>query len=67
MIATNEPGRIKCGASDFVVTKGVTTIGYIEAKDIGKSLDEAGKSEQLIRYGESLSNLILTNYLEFRW
>jgi predicted helicase len=65
--ATNEPGRIKCGAPDFVVTKGVLTIGYIEAKDIGKSLDEAKKTEQLTRYRESLSNLILTNYLEFRW
>ena len=67
VIATNEPGRIKCGAPDFVVSKGVTTIGYIEAKDIGKSLDEAEKTEQLIRYRESLNNLILTNYLEFRW
>ncbi len=65
--ATNEPGRIKCGAPDFVVTKGALTIGYIEAKDIGKSLDEAEKTEQLTRYRESLNNLILTNYLEFRW
>jgi type I restriction-modification system DNA methylase subunit len=67
VIATNEPGRIKCGAPDFVVTKGVTTIGYVEAKDIDKSLDEAEKSEQLSRYRDSLSNLILTDYLEFRW
>src|SRR4030042_6721408 len=65
--ATNEPTHIECGAPDFVVTKGVTTIGYIEAKDLGKSLDEAEKSEQLTRYRESLNNLILTNYLEFRW
>jgi predicted helicase len=65
--ATNEPTRIKCGAPDFVVTQGVTTIGYIEAKDVGKSLDEAEKSEQLQRYRDSLTNLILTDYLEFRW
>jgi predicted helicase len=65
--ATNEPTHIECGAPDFVVTKGVTTIGYIEAKDIGKSLDEAEKSEQLKRYCDSLTNLILTDYLEFRW
>lgn len=66
-IATNNPKHIECGAPDFVVTKGVTTIGYIEAKDVGKSLDEAEKSEQLKRYRKSLSNLILTDYLEFRW
>jgi len=65
--ATNEPTHIECGAPDFVVTKGVTTIGYIEAKDVGKSLDEAENSEQLKRYRDSLTNLILTDYLEFRW
>jgi len=65
--ATNEPTHIECGAPDFVVTKGVTTIGYIEAKDVGKSLDEAEKTEQLKRYRDSLTNLILTDYLEFHW
>ncbi|MBI2854131.1 MAG: N-6 DNA methylase [Chloroflexi bacterium] len=65
--ATNEPSRIACGAPDFVITKGALTVGYIEAKDVGKSLDEAEKSEQLERYLGSLSNLILTDYLEFRW
>jgi len=67
VVATNEPRRIECGAPDFVVSQGVVTIGYIEAKDIGKSLDEVEKSEQLKRYRNSLTNLILTNYLEFRW
>jgi hypothetical protein len=67
VVATNEPRRIECDAPDFVVSQGVVTIGYIEAKDIGKSLDEAEKSEQLKRYRNSLTNLILTNYLEFRW
>ncbi len=65
--AINEPRRIECGAPDFVVTKGVTPVGYIEAKDVGKSLDEAERSEQLKRYRDSLTNLILTNYLEFHW
>ena len=65
--ATNEPTHIECGAPDFVVTRGATTTGYIEAKDIGKSLDEVEKSEQLKRYRDSLTNLILTDYLEFRW
>jgi predicted helicase len=65
--ATNEPRRIECGAPDFIITKGSATIGYIEAKDIGKSLDEAEQTEQMERYLDSLTNLILTNYLEFRW
>ena len=65
--ATNEPKHIECGAPDFILRKGSVTIGYIEAKDIGKSLDEVEKSEQLKRYLDSLSNLILTDYLEFRW
>jgi predicted helicase len=65
--ATNEPQRTECGAPDFLVTKGALTVGYIEAKDVGKSLDEGEKSEQLKRYLDSLTNLILTDYLEFRW
>ncbi len=65
--ATNEPKHIDCGAPDFVVRKGVTTIGYMEAKDIGISLDNTEKSDQLKRYLNSLTNLVLTDYLEFRW
>ncbi|GAI15584.1 unnamed protein product, partial [marine sediment metagenome] len=65
--ATNEPQRIECGAPDFLVTKGAPQVGYMEAKDVGKSLDEAEKSEQLKRYLGSLPNIILTDYLEFRW
>ena len=65
--ATNEPKHIECGAPDFILRKGSVTVGYIEAKDIGKSLDETEKTEQLKRYLPSLSNLILTDYLEFRW
>ncbi|MCK9566073.1 MAG: hypothetical protein M0Q43_08510 [Methanothrix sp.] len=39
----------------------------METKDLGKSLDEAEDSGQLQRYKKSLPNLILTDYLEFRW
>jgi hypothetical protein len=61
------PQHIKQGAPDFKVSKGATiTIGYIEAKDIGLGLDIIEKSEQLKRY-LALPNLILTDYLEFRW
>lgn len=67
IVATNEPGREKCGAPDYLVTKpGPFIVGYIETKDIGKSLDEAEKSDQLKRY-LTLENLLLTDYMEFRW
>jgi predicted helicase len=65
--ATNEPRRVKCGAPDFIITKKQTPLGYIECKDIGKSLTETERTDQMKRYRESLGNLILTDYLEFRW
>lgn len=65
--ATNEPKQIACGAPDFIVTRGVVPLGYIEAKDVGIDLAKTEKSEQLGRYRESLGNLVLTDYLEFRW
>src|SRR5664280_3345497 len=65
--AVNEPKRVACGAPDYIVTRNGLPVGYIEAKDVGRSLDEIELDEQLKRYRESLSNLILTDYLEFRW
>lgn len=65
--AINEPRRQKCGAPDYIIQKKNIPIGYIEAKDIDKNLDIIEKSEQLNRYRGSLNNLILTNYLEFRY
>ena len=65
--ATNEPKRIQCGAPDYEVAHNNLTIGYVEAKDIGISLDKIEKDEQLKRYLRALDNLILTDYLEFRW
>jgi hypothetical protein len=69
--ATNEPKQVECGAPDFVVsrkaTHGPVTLGHIEAKDVGRPLDEIERSDQMRRYLPALSNLILTDYLEFRW
>ena len=69
--ATNEPKRVQCGAPDYIVSRksqhGPVTLGYIEAKDVGKPLDEIERSEQMKRYRSALPNLILTDYLEFRW
>jgi hypothetical protein len=69
IVATNEPKRIQCGAPDLVITRKKSTllIGHVEAKDIGVSLNEAKKSEQLKRYLPALANLLLTDYVEFRW
>jgi predicted helicase len=64
---TNEPRRIACGSPDFEIAKGEEPIGHIEAKDIGMDLDKVQHSEQLKRYLPSLNNLLLTDYLEFRW
>jgi hypothetical protein len=67
--ATNEPKREKCGAPDYVVSrhKDRLTTGYVEAKDVHVDLTEVEKSYQLRRYREHLPNLLLTDYLEFRW
>lgn len=65
----NDPKRVECGAPDIDVsqTPGDLTIGYIETKDLNVSLDAAEQTEQIERYLNSIENLILTNYLEFRW
>lgn len=68
--AINEPKRIDCGAPDFAIVKSgdnPLSIGYIETKDIGANLDNVENDGQLKRYRAGLSNLILTNYTEFRW
>ncbi len=67
IVATNEPKRIACGAPDFIISKGEVPVGYIEAKDVGLALTTIEEDEQLKRYRASLRNLILTDYLEFRW
>ena len=65
--ATNEPKRVACGAPDFIVDHKGVPIGYIECKDIGVPLDDEQKTDQLRRYFQGLHNLILTDYLEFRY
>jgi len=61
-----QPKKTEVGIPDFLIRKDGDIIGYIEAKSPDATLDEAEKSEQLRRYRESLPNLILTNFLEFR-
>lgn len=65
---TNEPKRrTDCGAPDMIVMRGQTPLGYIETKDVGLSLPKVERTAQLRRYLGGLGNLILTDYLEFRW
>ena len=57
----------KAGIPDFTVRRRELLVGYVEAKDVGLDLDQIEKSEQLQRCLEAFPNLVLTNYLEFRW
>jgi predicted helicase len=57
----------KAGIPDFTVKRRELLVGYVEAKDVGLNLDQVEKTEQLQRYLEAFPNLVLTNYLEFRW
>ena len=65
--ALNEPAHVACGAPDFIVTRSDVPIGHIECKDIGVNLARVEIDAQLKRYRKGLPNLILTDYLEFRW
>lgn len=58
VVAGNKP--------DYVILKNAVPILYIEAKDIGVSLDKIEKSNQMERYF-GYGNLILTDYVEFRF
>ncbi len=65
---TNEPANVtECGNPDYVITKGKIPIGYIEAKDIGKDLKGKQYAEQFNRYKKALDNLIITDYVWFRF
>jgi hypothetical protein len=68
---TLEPGRVSTsGAPDAVLYGPELTdlIGYIETKDLGRSLDHQTRHDkrQFDRYLEGFHAWILTNYLEFR-
>lgn len=62
----NDPKRTEYGAPDFVFVRGDLISGYVETKDIDADLNKVEKTEQVERY-LGYSNLILTNYLEFRF
>lgn len=66
VLVTNEPARVACGAPDYIITYHEIPVGYIEAKDIGKSLSSKDYKEQFDRYKKGLPNLIITDYLDFQ-
>lgn len=64
---TNEEGKIKKGvAPDYVIRRNNIPLGYIEAKDLIKDLNDPAFDDQFSRYKKALGNLVFTNYLEFR-
>lgn len=67
ILVTNEPARVECGAPDYSLTRKGIPVGYIEAKDIGVDLKSKTLKEQFDRYKAGLSNLIITDYLEFQF
>lgn len=65
---TNEPANVTdCGNPDYVITKGKIPIGFIEAKDLGKDLNDKQYKPQFDRYRKALDNLIITDYLWFQF
>ena len=64
---TNEPTSIEYGTPNYVISEEGLPIAYIKTTDIGTDLNELDGSEDVRRYKESLSNLITTNYKDFRW
>lgn len=60
------PKKTEAGIPDFRIDKNGEIVGYIEAKPPDANLREIEDSDQLKRYRNSLPNLILTNFLEFR-
>ena len=70
IVAIVNPKKSEHGSPDFSIRRKGKTVdfpaGWIEAKDIGQVLNKIEKSKQIKRYLH-LPNLILTNFLEFRW
>ncbi|MFH1410665.1 MAG: type ISP restriction/modification enzyme, partial [Patescibacteria group bacterium] len=62
----HDPKSQQGNKPDFILYNHDVPLLYIEAKDIGVSLDKVEKSEQMARYF-GYANLVLTDYVEFRF
>jgi len=69
ILALNEPKRVKCGAPDFVMSRGDVVFGHAEAKDIDKDIGalKGHDADQKQRFLKALPNLIYTNCLDFEF
>jgi hypothetical protein len=65
----HEPKKDKSGlgAPDFKFKLNEAILGYLENKKIGENLDAILKSNQIAKYKQLSSNILLTNYLEWVW
>jgi hypothetical protein len=63
----NELLSIEYGTPNYIISEEGLPIAYIKTTDIGNDLNELDSTEEVRRYKASLSNLITTNYLDFRW
>ena len=64
---TNEAMSIEYGTPNYIISEEGLPIAYIKTTEIGTDLNELDGSEDVRRYKASLSNLITTNYSDFRW
>ncbi len=64
---TIEPMSIDYGIPNYVISEEGLPFAYIKTTDKGTNLNELEGSEDVRRYKASLSNLITTNYSDFRW
>jgi hypothetical protein len=65
VIVANGPAEAACGSPDYIILKRDFPVGYLVLSDIDKPLDGQGLKKDLDLCKKSLSNLILTNCLEF--
>jgi predicted helicase len=65
----NEPAKVTdCGNPDYILTENNIPRGFIEAKDVGKDLNNKKlNKDQFDRYRKALDNLIITDYLWFQF
>ena len=66
-VVINDPGATEHGNPDLHIVKNHIAVGYVETKAPGLDLDAFERSEQFLRYLRGFTNLLVTNYGEFRW
>jgi hypothetical protein len=63
----NDSVFVACGAPNYFITKNNVPLGFINAEDIGSDLKSNLLEDKFDRYITSLSNILITNYLEFKF